>query len=261
MKAEIYSIEGVILGSIDLPKVFDTPVREDVIRRAVLSEQSKTKQPKGVSPLAGMQTSAGYRGRKEAYRSLKNKGISRLPREKLPKGRFGKVRIIPSAVKGRRAHPPRPEKILEEKMNKKEYQKALCSAIAATADASWVAKRGHKFSKVPLVVEEKFETLKKTKEVIITLKKLSLNVDLARSKKSKPRTGRAGTRYGGSTRAKSVLIVVADEKKPLMKAANNIPGVDICSVKNLKVELLAPGTHAGRLTVWTKDAIEALKVM
>lgn len=261
MKAEIYSIDGVVLGNIELPKVFETVVRDDLIRRAVLSEQSEKKQPKGVMPIAGFQTSAKLRGRKEAYRSLKNKGISRLPREKLPKGRFGRVRMVPSAVGGHRAHPPHPEEILVEKINKREYKKALQCAIAATADEKIVAARGHKFKTVPIVVEEKLESLTKTKEVVNTLKKLSINDDIERAVKTRPRTGRPKTRYGGSKRAKSVLIVVGDSNKPIIKSAKNIAGVDVCSVNDLKVELLAPGTHPGRLTIWTKDAIEALKVM
>jgi len=37
-----------------------------------------------------------------------------------------------------------------------------------------------------------------------------------------------------------------------------LPGVDVCRVAALNVELLAPGTHPGRLTVWTEDAISKL---
>ena len=44
-----------------------------------------------------------------------------------------------------------------------------------------------------------------------------------------------------------------------MKAAKNLPGVDVVTVDNLNVELLAPGTHPGRLTIWTQSAIEKLK--
>nr|NIQ06333.1 50S ribosomal protein L4 [Candidatus Korarchaeota archaeon] len=40
--------------------------------------------------------------------------------------------------------------------------------------------------------------------------------------------------------------------------ARNLPGVDIVKVNNLNVELLAPGTHPGRLTVWTSSALEKL---
>jgi len=44
-----------------------------------------------------------------------------------------------------------------------------------------------------------------------------------------------------------------------MKAAKNLAGVDVVLVKDLNVELLAPGCHPGRLTVWTKSAINYLE--
>ncbi|MCQ8904714.1 MAG: 50S ribosomal protein L4, partial [Methanothermobacter sp.] len=34
--------------------------------------------------------------------------------------------------------------------------------------------------------------------------------------------------------------------------------VDVVTVENLNAELLAPGTHPGRLTVFTRSAIEKL---
>jgi large subunit ribosomal protein L4e len=48
---------------------------------------------------------------------------------------------------------------------------------------------------------------------------------------------------------------------PGVKAANNLLGVDVAFVKNLNAELLAPGTHPGRLTVWTKDSVEELRTL
>ncbi|MFX0089740.1 MAG: 50S ribosomal protein L4, partial [Candidatus Hodarchaeota archaeon] len=33
---------------------------------------------------------------------------------------------------------------------------------------------------------------------------------------------------------------------------------DIVNIKNLNAELLAPGIHAGRLTIWTESAIQQL---
>jgi large subunit ribosomal protein L4e len=43
-----------------------------------------------------------------------------------------------------------------------------------------------------------------------------------------------------------------------VEAARNIPGVDVATVNDLNVELLAPGAHPGRLTIWTRGAIEKL---
>jgi large subunit ribosomal protein L4e len=53
------------------------------------------------------------------------------------------------------------------------------------------------------------------------------------------------------------LIVVA-ENKGIMEASRNIPGVEVVTVNDLNVEMLAPGTHPGRLTIWTNSAIEKL---
>ncbi len=48
------------------------------------------------------------------------------------------------------------------------------------------------------------------------------------------------------------------ENGDIMKAARNILGMDVIKINNLNVELLAPGTHPGRLTVWSKSAFEKL---
>jgi large subunit ribosomal protein L4e len=56
------------------------------------------------------------------------------------------------------------------------------------------------------------------------------------------------------------LIVVAEENG-LVAAAGNLPGVQVTTVTNLNTEMLAPGTHPGRLTVWTNGAIEKLSAL
>jgi large subunit ribosomal protein L4e len=56
---------------------------------------------------------------------------------------------------------------------------------------------------------------------------------------------------------KSILLVVKN-KSGLAKAARNLPGVDVVAAKDLNAEDLAPGGDIGRLTVFTKSAVEAL---
>ena len=51
-------------------------------------------------------------------------------------------------------------------------------------------------------------------------------------------------------------LIVVGEDKGISLGARNHPGVDIVSVENLNAELLAPGTHPGRFTIYTKSAIE-----
>jgi len=260
MRAHVYSIDGNPVEEIELPRQFSEEVREEIISRAVLAEQSTRYQPKGAFKLAGLQTTAEYRGRKEAYGSIKNKGISRLPREKFPKGRFGKVRIVPFSVKGRRAHPPNPKKVLVEKINRKEHEKALRSAIAATARKEVIAARGHAVDgvkEIPLVVENRFEEFDKTKNVLACLRALGLEADLERGRRKKAVSGVREGRRGGSVRPKSVLIVVGNGSR-VAKAARNLAGVDVRSASELDVESLAPGTHAGRLTLWSKRAVEEI---
>lgn len=48
------------------------------------------------------------------------------------------------------------------------------------------------------------------------------------------------------------------EDKGIRKAARNHPGVEVVVVDNLNAELLAPGTHPGRLTLYTRSAVDKL---
>jgi len=246
MKATVYSLEGKALKQIDLPEQFDHPGRGDLIKRATLSDESRAFQPKGPYKRAGLNTSAKYRGRKEDYGAVKNKGISRLPREVLPEGQFGKVKRIPSAVKGRRAHPPKPEKKLVEDINKKEYRKALLSAISMSAKSEVVSSRyKSKISlALPIIMEDSFEKLAKTSDVSKVLHALKLEELLVRAKEK-------GT--------KSTLVVVSGGQ--ILKAARNLPGVDVVSVDDLRVKHLAPGTHPGRLTLYSEAAISKISKM
>lgn len=243
MKTTLYSIEGKALRQIDLPELFEGQYRDDLIKRAVLSDESREYQPKGSFKFAGLQTSAKYRGRKEMYAAIKNKGIPHLPHEVQPKGQFGKVKRVPHAVKGRRAHPPKPETKLIEEVNKKEYKKALKSALAATADKSVVSARYKKLTlaSYPLVLENSFESLSKTKDVLKVLSSLNLNSMIDNSK---------------SNGCKGALVVATGS---ILKAARNIAGVDSVSPAQLKVKHLAPGCAGGRVTIYSENALQELK--
>ena len=200
--------------------------------------------------MAGKKTSAESRGTGMA--------LARIPREK---GGGGKAAFAPGTVGGRQAHPPRADTIIVKEIPKKEKHLALLSAIAATASKETVASRGHKIEdvlEIPLIVEDSLSELTKTKEVEEVLTRLGLLTDITRVRES--RHIRAGKgKYRGRKMKQGVgpLIVVA-ENKGLINAARNLPGVDIVMVKNLNPELLAPGTHPGRLTLWTNSAIEQL---
>jgi large subunit ribosomal protein L4e len=248
--AKVFNLEGKAVGKIDLPPVFATPLRPDVIKRAVLSLQSSRIQPQGRDPMAGKRTTAESRGT--------GSGTARIPRRK---SGAGKGAFAPGTVSGRQAHPPLSEKVILKKISKKEKKLALFSAIAATGSKELVAKRGHSIEdvpQIPLVVISELEDLKKTKEVEETLIRLGVLSELFRVKESRNvRAGKGKSRGRKMKKASGPLIVIA-ENRGIAEAARNLLGVDVAVVTDLNAEMLAPGTLPGRLTVWTSNAIEKL---
>ncbi len=250
---KVFNLEGKAVGKIDLPPVFATPLRPDVIKRAVLALQSSRIQPQGRDPMAGKRTTAESRGT--------GSGAARIPRRKTG---AGKGAFAPGTVGGRQAHPPLSEKNILRKISKKERKLALFSAIAATASKELVARRGHNIEdvpQIPLIVTSELEELKKAKEVEETLIRLGVLSELFRVKDSrKVRAGKGKSRGRKMKQASGPLIVVA-ENKGIVEAARNIPGVDVVVVSSLNAEMFAPGTHPGRLTMWTSSAIERLAAL
>ena len=74
----------------------------------------------------------------------------------------------------------------------------------------------------------------------------------------KIRAGKGKKRGRKYKRKKSILFVVGKAEK-IFKAARNLEGVDVVESRNLNAELLAPGALAGRLTVWSEDALKGLE--
>lgn len=242
MKATIRSLDGSEAGSLDLPEVFETEFRPDLIKRAVLAAQANRKQDYGSDRYAGLRTPAESMG--------SGRGMAHVPRQN------GVGRRVPQAVGGRPAHPPKPEKDRSLNINDKERQLAVRSAIAATVDAELVAERGHQFDEdvaLPLVVSDEFEDLLKTKEVVSALEALGVDADIERAEDRKVRAGKGKMRGRKYRRPTSILFVTAGEPS---KAARNLAGADVATAANVSAEDLAPGTQAGRLTIWTESAVE-----
>jgi len=253
---QIYDLQGKAVRRVRLPNIFQTPLRFDVIKRAVLSAQSRRYQPQGRDPRAGERTTAESWG--------VGHGVARVPRVK---GRrspsSGKGALAAMTVGGRRAHPPKSEKKIAKSINKKERRLAIRSAVAATADKDLVASRGHSIGEVvgiPLVVVDEIQSLEKSSDVKEVFLRLGLWSDVERVKRGiKVRAGRGKTRGRRLKRRKGPLIVVGEDRG-IVKAARNLPGVGITLVRNLNAELLAPGTHPGRLTLWSESALKGLSV-
>jgi large subunit ribosomal protein L4e len=200
--------------------------------------------------MAGKRTTAESRGT--------GSGISRVPRIK---GGSGRAKFAPSTVGGRQPHPPTAQKKIVKHIPRKEAKLALLSAIAATANKTTVKSRGHQIENVPqipMVVTDDIQELKRTKDFKEILTSLGLADDVTRVKDSrKIRAGKGKHRGRKMKQAVGPLIVIAEDKG-LQEAAANVPGVDVALVNGLNAEILAPGTHAGRLTVWTFGALEQL---
>ena len=248
ISTKVFDLKGKKVGRLRIPPIFRTPNRPDVIRRAVVAIQSHRFQPQGRDVSAGKRTTAESRG--------VGLGISRVPRLK---GRGLRAALAPGTVGGRAAHPPTVEKKIRKKIPRKEMGLALRSAVAATASREIVAFRGHLVGDVPdfpLVVVDEIQNLKKTREVEEAFIHLGVWPDIFRVKESrKVRAGKGKMRGRKMKQAVGPLLVLT-KNEGIAEAARNLPGVDVASVDNLNVELLAPGTHPGRLTVWTNSAFE-----
>lgn len=264
IKVDVFDLNGKSVGKIDLPKVFSEHVREDLIRRAVLATLSKRRQPYGTDPYAGLRSSAHYHGYRRHRYTMMNKEMARMPRihgHTVPHLSF-RARLVPQSVKGRVAHPPLVEKVWAHKINDKERRKAIRSAIAATAVKDLVAKRGHKFSfdELPIVVDDEMQSLKKSRDVVQFFKKIGLEKELERISERKVRAGRGKAR-GRKYKKKIGPLIVIGEDRGIVAAVKNLQGVHVTRAENLSAEELAPGTMPGRLTIFTKSALEALKKM
>jgi large subunit ribosomal protein L4e len=261
MKAKILDINGKEKGSIDLPNCFSEAVREDIVAKVL--EAKKMRQPYSPSPVAGKQNSASgnIQHTRSVWKTMQGKGISRVPRKIMSRrgSQFNWVGAeIPSARGGRKAHPPKVESMINtKKINKKEMEIALKSALSATGNEKLVSEKynrlnGKKLSGLPIVVEQKMLSLK-TKELISSLKKILGEVLFEVSiKKRKVRSG-IGKMRGRKYKKNAGLLLVTGAKEDIK---TNI--VDVKKANSLNVTDLANG-GVGRLVVYTENAINELK--
>ena len=265
---EVYDIDVELGKKVSLPDSFSSEIRSDLVKLAVASARANRRQAYGSNahvgkrkPMSGMKHSVEWWG--------KGRGVSRIMR------RTGQRRGAqnPHTLGGRRAHGPKVEKDWCRKLNRNERRLARNSALAATTNIEMVSGRGHRFaeeiSSLPIVLGDYSENGEKidieafnlnggTRKVNAIFEALGLGDDLRRARNGrKIRAGKATMRGRVHKTPKSVLLVVAN-KDGLAKAARNLPGVDVVAAKDLSAEHLAPGGDLGRLTVFTKAAVEAL---
>ncbi len=260
IKSHILDINGKKTKEITLPDAFSSVVREDIVAKVV--EAKKTRQPYAPSLVGGKQHSASgkIQHTRHVWKTMQGKGISRVPRKIMSRrgSQFTWVGAeIPSAVGGRRAHPPKVISMINTKrINKKEMALALKSALAATADEKIVARRYERLNKkklsgLPLVVESKIVSLK-AKDLISSLKKILGDVLFEVSLKQRSvRSGKGKMRGKKYKKNLGMLLVIGNKEK----LKTNL--IDIKNVKGLNVTDLANG-GIGRLTMYTEEAIKEL---
>jgi len=255
MKTTSYSINGTKEGEVELPIIFSTPFRAELIHKVFTNLNSHKFQPQGRHPTAGMDVVARSNdpptGQHQS-RVAKMKGGGG--------GRQGQAGGVASVRGGRQAHPPIVDRVIFKKINKKENRLALCSAIAATASKKLIASRGHKIEGIesfPIIVSNDIESMAKATEMSKVLESLKLMNDVNRLSSRKPRTGKASLRGRSKKIGKSVLFVTKDSSN-ISKACGAFPGVEARAVKDLSVLDLAPGSDPIRLTVYSKAALEEI---
>lgn len=237
MKTKLFGVDGAVKGEVTLPKCFEVSIRGDIIAKALRSIM--VRQPYGSYVLAGKEVSASGKVRhaRRAYKTAYGSGISRVPRKTMSGRGIRHSRVgafIPGTRGGRRAHPPKIEKIWTGTVNKKEKKIAFNSLIASTASEKELSKTYPKidFSKLnlPLVVEDKITDVEKTKQLKELLAKILGNAK--------------------SLLEKSSVLIVSE--KPMKRKYSFI---DSAKAEELNIQTLAP---SGRLVVYTEGALEKL---
>lgn len=254
----MFDTSGTRVDDVDLPPLFSTPFRRDLIRKAFINLDSHKYQPQGRHPTAGMDVVA------RSNDPPTGRGVSRIAKMLGGGGgRQGQAGGVASVRGGRQAHPPKVAKVTWKRLNKKENRLALCSAIAGTAIGDAVRSRGHQTGGIdtfPIIIQDTVETMSTAKSLITLLKSLSLYQDVMRLTSRRIRTGKSALRGRSKKVGKSVLFVVADNTI-LSRACGTIPGVECKRASDISVLDMAPGAEPARLTVYSESALKELSKM
>jgi len=146
-------------------------------------------------------------------------------------------------------------------INTNQRRYAMCSAIAASGIPALVMSKGHRIEQtpeIPLVVSDKVEEFKKTKEAVHFLKKFEAWADIEKVYKSRRfRAGKGKMRNRRRIQRRGPLVIY-NKDNGICRAFRNIPGITLLNVSRLNLLKLAPGGHVGRFCVWTEGAFRQL---
>jgi len=173
---------------ITTPKVFESPIRLDIVATVFRDLNKNHRQPYAVSVYAGHQTSAESWGTGRA--------VARIPRvagggtHRAGQGAFGNM-----CRGGRMFAPTKTWRRWHRRVNINQRRYAVASALAASAVPALVMARGHRIEQIPevplVISNDSLRTIEgKTYNAIDLLDKLHADTDLEKSKeisKSKSR--------------------------------------------------------------------------
>lgn len=250
----VYNEKNESTTKILLPAVFRAPIRPDVVSFVHDQLSKNRRHPFAVSEKAGMQTSAESWGTGRA--------VARIPRvrgggtHRSGQGAFGNM-----CRGGRMFAPTKTWRRWHRKVNIKQRRYAIVSAIAASGVPGLVMAKGHKIEEtpeVPLVLSDKVEEIKRTKEAVRILKKTNAWKDIEKVYATKRFRAGKGKLRNRRRIMKRGPLVIYDKDNGITRAFRNIPGVTLLNVARLNLLKIAPGGHLGRFCIWTESAFKRL---
>lgn len=241
------------VSEVPVPQVFLGPVRPDLVEFVHSNLNKNRRQPYAVNKDAGMMYNAESWGTGRAVARVPRVGGSGTHRS-------GQGAFANSCRGGRMFNPTTVWRRWNRKVNLTQRRHAVAAALAASAVPSLVLARGHRINQVPEVplVLDSLQ-VSSTKELLKIFKMLGLDEELARVQASKKLRAGAGKQRNRRYKLKRGPLVIYDNASVnVVRAARNIPGVDVCHVDRLNLLQLCPGGHLGRLLVWTQAAFQKL---
>jgi len=251
----VYDEKGEATGrQITTPAVLLASIRPDVVSFVHMEMLKNGRQPYAVSNKAGHQTSAESWGTGRA--------VARIPRvsgggtNRSGQGAFGNM-----CRGGRMFAPTKTWRRWHRHINVNQRRYALCSALAASAIPSLVLSKGHRIEQipeVPLVLSDKVQELKKTKEAVAVLHKLKVWPDIEKVKNSRRFRAGIGKMRNRRRIQRRGPIIIYSQDNGISRAFRNIPGITLINVDRLNLLKIAPGGHVGRFCIWTESAFKKL---
>eukprot|EP01083_Nonionella_stella_P082353 227306_1 len=257
----VYNISGrPTKKQVTMPDIMLSPIRADLVNFVHTNMAKNNRQPYAVQNNEGPHgIRAGHQVAAKSWGT--GRAVSRVPRVKGGgTHRAGQGAYANMCRGGRMFAPTKVWRKWHRKINTNQKRYAVCSAVAASAVPALVMARGHRIQavdEVPIVIENDFQKLKKTKAALHCLQALHLSNELRRCKRRYLRAGRGKSRNRRWKHRLGPLVIYA-KNNGIVQAIRNIRGVDHCNVYTLNLLKLAPGGHIGRLIIWTEDAFNAL---